>query len=71
MHSCMNCVHYDASSAAKCTEPGAGWVNDRSAQNDCHFFEFRSTKSPAPSSNAPDLNEAEAAKKAFRALFRT
>jgi len=73
MHSCMNCLHYDEGLSAKCKEPESPWVHDRSTQNACPFFEFRSANSLAPASGGQTdrTSEAEAAKKAFRALFRT
>ena len=74
IHCCKNCVHYDEDLSAKCREPNREWVRDRSTQNGCHFFEFR----PAPAKAAggaagteDSTSEAERAKEAFRALFRT
>lgn len=71
IHSCLNCVHYDESVSTKCKEPETPWIRDRAAQNHCPLFEFRTTNA-TPSSAAAERNaEAEAAKAAFRALFRT
>src|SRR5947209_6249376 len=71
IHCCKNCVHYDEDLSAKCREPNSEWVRDRATQNSCLFFEFRSA--PEKSVNGADepTSEAERAKEAFRALFRT
>jgi len=70
LHACKNCVHYDESIASKCQEPHGPWVADRAAENGCEYFEFKlqDTSLPLP---ADTTAEAEAAKKAFRALFKS
>lgn len=70
IHSCRNCINYE-DSRNTCLEANSPWVADRSATNECPFFEFR----PAPRSATPTTQdsantEAEKAKEAFRALFR-
>ena len=70
IHCCKNCVHYDEELSSKCREPNSPWVRERNTQNNCAFFEFRPAAPPTtPKSDAVD--EAERAKEAFRALFRT
>src|SRR5262249_35074333 len=71
IHCCKNCIHYDENLTSKCREQESPWVRDRGAQNNCSFFEFSSTSSPAKeSSQKENATEAERAKEAFRALFR-
>lgn len=72
LHSCMNCVHYDENVSSKCKEPESPWIRDRAGQNTCPFFEFRFGQAVPHSgaATAEHHSEAEAAKKAFRALFR-
>lgn len=67
IHCCLNCTHYDESLATKCKEPESPWTAERGAQNQCPFFELVSRPADLP----PSGEDAEAAKKAFRALFRT
>ncbi len=73
LHACRNCIHFDESITAKCKEPHSEWVSDRVAQNNCTFFEFRpeQTDLDLEASAADATSEAERAKEAFRALFRT
>lgn len=68
LHCCKNCVHYDEKLASKCREPNGEWIADRAAVNDCPYFEFAQTKG---ASDEGTNAEAERAKEAFRALFRT
>ena len=71
LHCCRNCVHYDEKTAGGCREPHGPWVADRATQNDCEYFEFRA-EGAQDNLGAPDsTTEAEQAKQAFRALFRT
>ncbi len=70
LHACRNCPHFSEALASKCREPQSPWIADRSAENPCEFFEFKPIDHSLP--HASDSSaEAEAAKKAFRALFRT
>ena len=73
IHCCKNCVHYNEELSAKCDEPNSPWVRDRGTINNCPFFEFRHTSDSAEKKKqaAEASNEAEQAKEAFRALFRT
>lgn len=70
LHACRNCTHFCETIASKCRETHGPWVADRAAENKCEYFEFKKIDNtlPHPSESAAD---AEAAKKAFRALFRT
>lgn len=72
LHCCKNCVHYDENVTAKCREPHHEWVSDRTRVNNCHYFEFkRICETTAANGNDDMTSEAERAKEAFRALFRT
>ncbi len=72
LHCCKNCAHFDEP-RNQCLEPESPWVRDRAVQNTCPFFEMRVTadsgKSDAQKNEA--AAEAEKAKEAFRALFRS
>ncbi len=70
LHACRNCTHFCEQSASKCRETHSQWVADRAAENTCHYFEFKTEDTSLPSVSDSSA-EAEAAKKAFRALFRT
>ncbi len=67
LHCCKNCMHYDENIISKCNEPNSPWVKDKVSQNNCVYFEFRVTNDSIPSSNL----EAEKAKRAFKALFKS
>lgn len=67
IHCCLNCTHHDESLTTKCREPESPWIADRAANNQCPFFELAERRGEMP----PVGDDAEAAKKAFRALFRT
>jgi len=70
LHSCKNCTHFCDTLATKCRETQSPWVSDRSAENQCDYFEFKPDDQSL--SNLTDSTaEAEEAKKAFRALFRS
>lgn len=72
IHCCKNCVQYDENLSSKCKEPNSPWMRDRGTQNSCSYFEFRSSNAAAAQSQNPDHStEAERAKEAFRALFRS
>lgn len=67
LHSCKNCSHFD-SQRNQCLETESPWIADRTAENSCDFFEMRESRGQS----TVDVNaEAEKAKEAFRALFRT
>ena len=67
IHCCKNCAQYDENASAKCKEPHSPWLRDRSTQNTCPYFEFKSANQ-ATEDRAQV--EAERAKEAFKALFR-
>jgi hypothetical protein len=72
IHCCKNCIHYDDNLSSQCREPNSPWIRDRTAQNGCTFFEPKPTPSSAPETKPNDrATEAERAKEAFRALFRS
>lgn len=71
LHSCKNCSHFDQA-RNQCNEPDSPWLNDRVSQNACPFFEMRSTQASKSDEKANDAAaEAEKAKEAFKALFRS
>jgi hypothetical protein len=70
IHACRNCVHFDESLNSQCKESDSPWVRDRGTTNSCPFFEFRGATDSASPDEAKKV-EAERAKEAFRALFRT
>jgi predicted RNA-binding Zn-ribbon protein involved in translation (DUF1610 family) len=41
LHSCKQCTHFDPGSRFECTEPIPKRIPDKSAGNDCTFFELR------------------------------
>jgi len=71
IHCCRNCIHFDENSSEKCREPNSPWVRDRASQNSCPFFEFRPAADSSQQKKDSSDSEAERAKEAFRALFRT
>jgi hypothetical protein len=70
IHCCKNCVHYDDNLSSKCREPDSPWVRDRATTNTCPFFEFVGGQANAAPADPKDL-EAERAKEAFKALFKS
>ena len=70
LHACKNCVHYSEASTTKCLESHSPWFADRAAENDCQYFEFKTVRPEQIPEVSDTSAEAEAAKKAFRALFR-
>ncbi len=40
LHTCLNCRHYDESSARECREPHADRVIDKEASNPCELFQL-------------------------------
>lgn len=71
IHACKNCVHYNESVSTKCEEPDSPWIRDRGTQNACTLFEFKKTSPNSAAQNVERNTEAERAKEAFRALFRS
>ncbi len=53
LHACLNCRHYDASSARECREPHADRIVDKEASNACDLYQLgdgasrRRKRSPA------------------------
>ena len=43
LHSCRNCVFYDASVSGSCREPQASWVNRKEAANFCDYLKPAAT----------------------------
>jgi hypothetical protein len=39
LHACINCRHYDESSARECREPHADRIVDKEASNPCDLFQ--------------------------------
>lgn len=68
---CLNCVHYDETVSARCREAESPWIADRAAQNDCPYFEMSPETRPTPAGPLKEGSDAERAKQAFRALFRS
>ncbi len=72
IHSCRNCINFREAASDPCSEANSPWVADRAVTNECPFFEFRPVgTSPSEATTSDASAEAEKAKEAFRALFRT
>ena len=73
LHACKNCHFYNEDLSSKCSEPDSPWVRDRGSFNECTYCDFRTLdpKAGLSEKSAELASEAEKAKAAFRALFRT
>lgn len=38
IHSCLNCIHYDAGAYNECKEPSSDYVKDKDRANFCDYF---------------------------------
>lgn len=67
LHSCKQCVHFDAASRFECTEPIPERIVRKDARNDCSFYALRVSveRETSPGAARPDD-----ARRAFENLFK-
>ena len=63
LHSCINCRHYDESTAHQCREPHAEQIVDKEASNACDLYQLGDGASRRRSGST------QAARNALAALF--
>ena len=67
LHSCRNCVYLDAASRFECSQPIAERISPKDGQNDCPYFETRTTVEKMTTSGSQRPQEA---RDAFDSLFK-
>ena len=72
LHSCKQCVHFDAAARWECTQPILARLSPKDARNECAFYEIRmssereTTSGPAPTASGRPDNP----RQAFENLFK-
>ena len=67
LHSCKQCTHFDPGSRFECTEPIPERIPDKSAGNECTFFELRVR---VEKDTSPGRARPTNARQAFENLFK-
>ncbi len=67
LHSCKQCTHFDPASRYECTQPIPERIPNKTALNQCTFFELRVM---VEKDTTPDKLRPEDARRAFDNLFK-